>query len=74
MHKSPQETQIEVREEEEGEEEEEEGEKSIRRNMKGLPARQALKKKGKPWMLFLIQSYFFSFKNVFFLIIHLEIF
>ena len=38
MHKSPQETQIEVREEEE------EGEKSIRRNMKGLPARQALKK------------------------------
>ena len=43
MHKSPQETQIEVREEEEGEEEEEEGEKSIRRNMKGLPVRQALK-------------------------------
>ena len=45
MHKSPQETQIEVREEEEEEEEEEgkeEGEKSIRRNMKGLPARQAL--------------------------------
>ena len=47
MHKSPQETQIEVREEEEEEEEEgeEEGEeeKSIRRNMKGLPVRQALK-------------------------------
>ena len=42
MHKSPQGTQLEVREEEE-EEEEEEGEKSIRRNMKGLPVRQALK-------------------------------
>ena len=41
MHKSPQGTQLEVREEEE----EEEGgeEKSIRRNMKGLPVRQALK-------------------------------
>ena len=37
MHKSPQGTQLEVQEEEEGEE------KSKRRNMKGLPVRQALK-------------------------------
>ena len=64
MHKSPQETQIEVREEEEGEEEEEEEEgeeKSIRRNMKGLPARQALKK------AFLLNDFFCAYSSYFYL-------